>query len=529
MRILLVEDNETVSAFLNGVLTQENYAVDIATNANSGWRFVESHDYKLVLLDLTLPDFNGIDFCYKLRRKGMSMPVILLANQDNFDRMVAAGLDAGADDCIAKPFDLSSLLARIRALLRRAEQLLPPVLEQGGIVLNPSTREVIYDGQPLNLTQKEYGLLKLFLSDSQRVFSRSNILDQLWSIGDPPDESTIKSHVKSLRQKLKSAGAPKDLIKTVYGVGYRFKPISTGGNKPNNSTTLRSFEDEPAKVMVVDDDTHQLELIQKVLKPLGIKLTTLKNPSLFRERLEEFSPDLLLLDMEIPKQSGVELYQAVRSEPRWRDLRVIYLLDTNDARTLRRVFDTGAHDFVHKPIEERKLASCVINHLERSRMLTNLTQLDLPPKPAESRESIKLLQQLLLLSQRHELPLCIAVIEVANFRQIREEYGFNAEDLVIQQVGKQLKNLFRGSDVVDYAGNGEFWVGMYGMQKDGGNKKMREIVTILRQPKYTTEAGQSLKINLNTRLAAFPQDGNDLQSLFSFIRANFHLTVTASP
>jgi diguanylate cyclase (GGDEF)-like protein len=528
MRILLVEDDETISAFLNGVLTQENYAVDIATNANSGWRFVESHDYKLVLLDLTLPDFNGIDFCHKLRRKGLSMPVILLADQNGFDRMVAAGLDAGADDCIAKPFDLSSLLARIRALLRRADQLLPPVLEQGGVVLNPSSREVSYDGQPLNLTQKEYGLLKLFLSDSQRVFSRSTILDQLWSLEDPPDESTIKSHVKSLRQKLKSAGAPKDLIKTVYGVGYRFKPISTGSSKTSSAPPLRSFENEQARVMVVDDDAHQLELIQKILKPLGIRLTTLKNPSLFREQLEEFNPDLLLLDMEIPKQSGIELYQAVRSEPRWQDLKVIYLLEANDATTLHRVFDTGAHDFVHKPIEELKLIRCVINHLERSRILTNLPDLNLPPKPAEPSESLKLLKQLLLLAQRHEQPLCIAIVEIENFRQIRDEYGFNAEDMLIQQMEQQIKGMFRGSDVVDYAGNGEFWVGMYGMRQDGGNKRMQEVVANLLRSKYITESGQSIKIHLNTRLAAFPQDGSDIQSLFNFIRASFQVAAAIS-
>ncbi|AFY71626.1 two component transcriptional regulator, winged helix family [Thalassoporum mexicanum PCC 7367] len=525
MRILLVEDDETVSAFLNGVLTQENYAVDIATNANSGWRFVESHDYKLVLIDLTLSDFNGIDFCSNLRRRGLSIPIILLANPDNFDRTVAAGLDAGADDCINKSFNLKSLLARIRALLRRAEQPLPPVLELSGIGLNPSSREVSYDGQLLNLTQKEYGLLKLFMSDSKRVFSRSTILDQLWNLEDPPDESTIKSHVKSLRQKLKAAGAPKDLIKTVYGVGYRFKPISIGSGQASKSPPLRSFEENQAKVMAVDDDSYQLELIQKTLKPLGIELTTLKNPSLFLERLEEFQPDLLLLDMESPKQSGVELYQAVRSEPRWQSLKVIYLLDTNDAVTLQKVFETGAHDFVHKPIEERKLANCVINHLERSRTLSNLPSLNQPARPTEAKESIKLLQKLFLLAQRQKQPLCISIVEITNFQQIRSEYGFDAEDMVIQKIGKQLKGMFRGSDVVDYAGNGEFWVGMYDMQQDGGNKRMQHVAARLLRTRYTTEAGAEIKVNLNTRSAAYPEDGNDLQTLLDSIRAGFKVSM----
>jgi DNA-binding response OmpR family regulator len=133
------------------------------------------------------------------------------------------GLDAGADDYVIKPFDLQELLARIRALLRRGNATLLPILEWGLLRLNPSTCDVAYGVEPLRLTPKEYQLMELFLRSGNRVLSRAAIIDHLWSFSDPPSEETVKVHLKELRRKLKSAGAPADFIETVYGLGYRLK------------------------------------------------------------------------------------------------------------------------------------------------------------------------------------------------------------------------------------------------------------------------------------------------------------------
>jgi two-component system, OmpR family, response regulator len=129
----------------------------------------------------------------------------------------------GADDYVVKPFDLKELLARIRALLRRGSSSITMLLEWEQLQLNPNTYEVTYAGRLLHLTPKEYRLLELLLRHSDRTFSKAEILEHLWSFAEPPNEETVKVHIRSLRQKLKQAGAKVDLIETIYGLGYRLK------------------------------------------------------------------------------------------------------------------------------------------------------------------------------------------------------------------------------------------------------------------------------------------------------------------
>lgn len=229
MRILLVEDDEALAKVVVTVLNQQNYVVDVAADGQAGWEFVAVCNYDLILLDVILPKLDGINLCRQLRRDGYQMPILLLTAKDTGTDKVM-GLDAGADDYLVKPFDFQELTARIRALLRRGNATLLPVLEWGNLRLDPSSCDVTYAGQDLHLTPKEYALLELFLRNSQRVFSKSAIIDQLWAFDDPPEEDTIKSHIKGLRQKLKNADAPNNFIETVYGLGYRLKPLSQEQN-----------------------------------------------------------------------------------------------------------------------------------------------------------------------------------------------------------------------------------------------------------------------------------------------------------
>ena len=225
MRILLVEDDERLSDVIAEDLTDHHYVIEVASDGQFGWELADTYTYDLILLDVMLPKIDGITLCKRLRSQGCCIPILMLTARDTINDKVI-GLDAGADDYLVKPFDLQELSARVRALLRRGSSTLPPVLEWENLTLNPSTCEVFYKERPLPLSPKEYSLLEFFLRNRRRVFSRAQILEHLWSFERLPEEATVKAHIRSLRQKLESVGAPGDLIETVYGLGYRLKQTS---------------------------------------------------------------------------------------------------------------------------------------------------------------------------------------------------------------------------------------------------------------------------------------------------------------
>jgi PAS domain S-box-containing protein len=224
MKILVVEDDNFNAYTLTTVLTNQNYAVEVATDGNAAWDFIQAYDYDLILLDVVLPKLDGISLCRRIRSSGLQMPILLLTGSDSSHEK-AIGLDAGADDYVVKPFDQEELVARVRALLRRGRITSQPVLERGKLRLDPSSCEAIYADNLLPLTPKEFALLELFLRNNRRVFSCDMILEHLWSYEDTPQEEAVRTHIKGLRHKLKAVGAPNNLIETVYGIGYRLKPL----------------------------------------------------------------------------------------------------------------------------------------------------------------------------------------------------------------------------------------------------------------------------------------------------------------
>jgi PAS domain S-box-containing protein len=620
MKILIVEDDELVAEALAAILTNQNYAVEIASDGQSAWELIENYDYDLLLLDVILPKHNGISLCRQIRSKGLQMPILLLTGRDS-SHDKAIGLDAGADDYLVKPFDQEELVARVRALLRRGGVTSQPVLEWGELRLDPTSCEVNYGTQLLPLTPKEYALLELFLRNSRRVFSCGMILEHLWSYEDTPGEEAVRTHIKGLRQKLKAAGASGNLIETVYGIGYRLKPqeekngardllssgqlttssqnqksqqtlvavtgiwqkfkgrvleqinileqaaialtqkalnqelhsqakkeahtlagslgtfgfaegsklalhiekllksdkildeadatklsalvkallfeikpnpeenqetptveqnerslllvvdkdsafaeqlaqesgkwglevvvassISTARNKlyqehpkvvlldPSVSTEdedslklLAEFSDRkppvpvlvfsernnlsdrlqiarsggtiflqkpipPAqvleavtqvlqqsdlaqvKVLAVDDDPKILALLQSLLTPWGLTVKTLSDPQKLWETLEAVKPDLLILDVEMPEVSGIELCQVLRKDSRWSELPILFLTVHNDTNIVNQVFSVGADDFVSKPFVGPELVTRIINRLERMKLVRMMAQ-----------------------------------------------------------------------------------------------------------------------------------------------------------
>lgn len=252
MKFLLVEDDVALAGAIEQLLAEHHYVMDLATDGVMGRDMAEAFPYDLILLDWLLPKLEGIELCKYLRKEGNYTPIILLtARNDSTDKV--AGLDAGADDYLVKPFGFEELLARIRALLRRAEGIVSPVLQWGDLCLDPRSSEVTCRSVPISLTPKEYALLELFLRNPSRIFSLDNLLDKVWPFDDTPNVGSVRTHIKGLRQKLKKAGLP-DIIATVYGLGYRLKAAEFmqpptaehPGPEPKTAVLARSIPDSEA-------------------------------------------------------------------------------------------------------------------------------------------------------------------------------------------------------------------------------------------------------------------------------------------
>lgn len=222
MKILLAEDDARIANTLTEAFANQHYLVDIATNGEEGWEFVKAFDYDLLVLDVTLPKMDGLSLCRNLRHQGCRTPIMMLTARDSTEDKVA-GLDAGADDYVVKPYNLQELFARIRALLRRGSNPLSSLMEWGNLRIDPNICQASYNEELLNLTPKEYQLLELLIRSGRRILSRCHIIENLWSIEESPTEDAVKALIKRLRQKLKVVGAADDFITTAYGFGYHLK------------------------------------------------------------------------------------------------------------------------------------------------------------------------------------------------------------------------------------------------------------------------------------------------------------------
>ncbi|PSB40391.1 multi-component transcriptional regulator [filamentous cyanobacterium Phorm 6] len=636
MKILLVEDDTITINLLTRALNSHNYNVNTAADGETALQLAQAYDYDLIVLDVLIPKLDGISLCRELRSSGCHKPILLLTALDSRSNLVE-GLEAGADDYMVKPFNIEELIARIRALLRRGKaSLSSTILSWEQLQVNPDTAEVIYGEKVIHLTPKEYNLLELFMRNPRRIFSRSAMLDRIWSAGEFPQEEAVTAHIKGLRHKLKAAGMSVDLVETVYGLGYRLKSLpedidhqkivretvqtaksqetlsaqSSGQSlelnnddrrlkvlsvvaeirgklitnfiekvvifdraiaqlktgtldnelrqeaqaeahklvgslgtlgMPKGSVVARKIEDlfkgenilkpgtaeqiegflhllkqifdrppepetEPvaqvaekrrilivdddslqsdrlkiaasgsgfeievanspeaarsaisqqppdailldltfsrvqengltllaeirtekpdipvmvfsghnqlsdrievarlgasgflhksispadilkaiaqlldqtgaaeAKVMVVDDDVHLLAALTMILQPWGLQVTTLDEPEKFWEVLETTCPDLLILDVEMPGYSGIELCLAVRNDLRWSKLPVLFLTAHSESEIVRQMFVAGADDYVNKPIVEPELIARILNRLERTQLRHKLAQ-----------------------------------------------------------------------------------------------------------------------------------------------------------
>ncbi|HWX01481.1 response regulator transcription factor [Collimonas sp.] len=214
MRLLLVEDDLMVGEAVRKGLRQDGFALDWVQDGVAALSALGQEDYQLLLLDLGLPRKNGLEVLKSLRAGGNQIPVLILTARDAVSDRVA-GLDAGADDYLVKPFDLEELAARIRALLRRQSGRAEPLVELGGLVLNPATHEVTLDGQQVNLSAREFALLRAFLDRPGVVLSRAQLEEKMYGWDDSIESNAVEVYIHALRKKLGS-----NFIKNVRGIGY---------------------------------------------------------------------------------------------------------------------------------------------------------------------------------------------------------------------------------------------------------------------------------------------------------------------
>lgn len=216
-RILIIEDDEAILRFLRRGLAYEGYIVDTAIDGQSGLALARDHPPDLVILDWMLPGLDGLEVCRRLRAGG-PVPILMLTAKDTIHDRVQ-GLDAGADDYMVKPFDLDELLARTRALMRRAQPNRPKVLRFADLSLDTGTRQAARGDRVISLTAKEYELLELFLRHPRQVMTRDMIFDHVWGYDFGGESNIIEVYVRYLRQKLE-ANSETRLLHTVRGMGY---------------------------------------------------------------------------------------------------------------------------------------------------------------------------------------------------------------------------------------------------------------------------------------------------------------------
>jgi DNA-binding response OmpR family regulator len=226
--ILVVEDNQELARLLEIHLHDLGYEVELAFDGDSGLAKTETEKYDLIILDLMLPGLDGLEICRRVRSKDAYTPILILTSRaSELDRVL--GLEMGADDYVTKPFSIRELLARVKAIFRRVDELKSErqegkqaVIKVKNLRIDPEKRRVYLRGKAVDLTAKEFDLLQHFAQHPGKVFSRSRLLDVVWGYGHDGYEHTVNSHINRLRAKIEDNPSQPEYILTVWGVGYKF-------------------------------------------------------------------------------------------------------------------------------------------------------------------------------------------------------------------------------------------------------------------------------------------------------------------
>jgi DNA-binding response OmpR family regulator len=227
-KILVVEDNKDLARLLELHLRDLTYDVDLAFDGDAGWTQIASQPYDLIILDLMLPGIDGLEICRRIRSRPAYTPILMLTSKSTeLDRVL--GLEIGADDYVTKPFSIRELMARVKAIFRRIDELQSDrrqdkqsLIRAADLNIDPQRRTVNLSDRTIDLTAKEFDLLLHFAQHAGRVFTRSQLLDEVWGYSHDGYEHTVNSHINRLRAKIEANPAQPCYILTVWGVGYKF-------------------------------------------------------------------------------------------------------------------------------------------------------------------------------------------------------------------------------------------------------------------------------------------------------------------
>jgi diguanylate cyclase (GGDEF)-like protein len=298
------------------------------------------------------------------------------------------------------------------------------------------------------------------------------------------------------------------------GMGFLQKPVPPAAAVDAVEGVLHIGRDRHTCVLAVDDDPLVLASVTSLLNPGGVTVHTLDDPLSFWEKLEEVCPDVVILDIDMPRVNGIELCRVLRNDPRWGATPVVFLTARAGAEMVQQVFAAGADDFVTKPIVGPELVTRITNRLERVQLHRALADTDPLTGVANRRRSEEVMGQLLHLAIRQSQPFALALLDLDHFKQVNDRHGHGTGDEVLRRVARLLERSFRAEDVVARWGGEEFLVGMYGMDKEDGVQRLAEVLEVLRDEPFAAPDGETLRVTFSGGVAQYPMDGADLQALY---------------
>ncbi len=278
--------------------------------------------------------------------------------------------------------------------------------------------------------------------------------------------------------------------------------------------TLATGVSEVATVLMVDDDPLMHALVRALLERDGFRVVTLGDPHRLWETLEQLSPDLLMLDFEMPEVTGVDLCRMVRNDAQWASLPVLFLTGRAEASTVVDVFAAGADDYVSKPVVGPELLARVRNRIERGRLQRWAADVDELTGIANRRRANHDLERMFRMAARYEQPLTVGVLDLDGFRAINARHGHPGGDAVLRRLGAILATRFRGEDVVARWGGEEFLIALYGAGGDIGLRRITDLLDAFRGESFTGTDGQPFQVTFSAGVAEFPRSGWDFTQVF---------------
>lgn len=355
---------------------------------------------------------------------------------------------------------------------------------------------------------------------SLSALSPSAVLIDTDSLGPREETVALLSDLANLQPPLPvliltSGGGLMDRVEVVRLGGRGFFPrnLPPGEIVEAALAALERLASSSARVLAVDDDPAVLDLLATLLGPAGIRFTGLSDPLRFWEALEGSPPDLLILDIQMPSVSGIELCRVMRNDPRWAATPVIFLTALTDSAAVQSVFNSGADDFVAKPIFGPELVTRIVNRLERTRLLRNAGEVDPLSGLANRLKFRRTFADFLCLADRHGQPMGLAVLRIDDLSRINETCGAAAGDEVVRQLGSHLRHEFRSEEfAARWAGN-DFAVGLYGLDRPGSVRRIEEVLRAFSERHFTGASAEDFRVTLSGGVAAYPEDAPDLDGL----------------